>query len=124
MLKGASIFAGLALVLAICGCEDVGVVGGSGASESAQRGAQVIVRSGCATCHTIPGIPNADGKVGPPLTSFGGQRFIAGTLQNTHDNLVLWLKDPQAVLPGNAMPNVGLTDEEATDVAGYLETLR
>ena len=120
MLKGASTFAGLTLVLAICGCEDIG----RDTSESGHPGAQVIMRSGCATCHTIPGIANADGRVGPPLTHFGGQRFIAGTLQNTHENLVLWLKDPQAVLPGNAMPNVGLSDEEAVAVAGYLETLR
>jgi len=120
MLKSAGTFAGLALVLAICGCEDIV----RDPSESPHPGAQVIMRSGCATCHTIPGIPNADGRVGPPLTQFGGQRFIAGTLQNTHHNLVLWLKDPQAVLPGNAMPNVGLSEEEAVAVAGYLETLR
>jgi len=120
MLKGAGILAGLVLALPLCGCEDIG----HATSESAQRGAQVIMQSGCATCHTIPGIPNADGRVGPPLSRFGGQRFIAGTLQNTHDNLVLWLKDPQAVLPGNAMPNVGLSDEEAAAVASYLETLQ
>jgi len=120
MLKAASTFVGLALVLAICGCEDIT----RDTSENTHPGVQVIMRSGCATCHTIPGIPNADGKVGPPLTHIGGQRFIAGTLQNTRDNLVLWLKDPQAVRPGSAMPNVGLSEEEAVAAADYLETLQ
>src|SRR5690348_6599888 len=32
-----------------------------------QRGALLISREGCGGCHSIPGIGNADGLVGPPL---------------------------------------------------------
>jgi cytochrome c len=50
--------------------------------------------------------------------------MIAGELPNSPDNLVRWIKDPKAVEPGTAMPDLGLTDDEARDVAAYLYTLR
>ena len=28
---------------------------------------EIFTRAGCAVCHTVPGIPGADGRVGPPL---------------------------------------------------------
>lgn len=90
----------------------------------ARRGAKLIGSIGCGACHTIPGIDGADGKVGPPLTDMGERRFIAGVLSNTPSNMIVWLKNPQAVVPGNAMPDLGLTDKEARDIAAYLYTLR
>jgi putative membrane protein len=87
------------------------------------RGSQVIAQYGCGTCHTIPGIAGADGNVGPPLTGFARRVYIAGMLRNTPENLQHWLQDPQSVVPGNVMPNVGLTDKEARDAAAYLYTL-
>jgi len=30
------------------------------------------------------------------------------------------LRSPQSVIPGNAMPNTGLTEEDARDIAAYL----
>jgi len=38
--------------------------------------------------------------------------------------LMTWLKVPQSVVPGNAMPNMELNDHDARDVAAYLYTLR
>jgi cytochrome c1 len=35
-----------------------------------------------------------------------------------------WLKDPPAVDPKTAMPNVGATDDEVRDISAYLYTLR
>ena len=29
--------------------------------------AEIFTKAGCAVCHTVPGIPGADGRVGPPL---------------------------------------------------------
>ena len=46
--------------------------------------------------------------------------MIAGVLPNTPENLVHWLRSPQAVVPGNAMPDVGLSDAQARDIAAYL----
>jgi cytochrome c1 len=50
--------------------------------------------------------------------------MIAGVMANTPDNLVAWLRAPQAAVPGNAMPDMGLSEQQARDAAAYLETLR
>ncbi|MEU3453402.1 c-type cytochrome [Micromonospora sp. NPDC006766] len=88
-----------------------------------ERGAQLIAQYGCGSCHTIPGIDRADGLVGPPLTRFGARSYIAGKLPNSDDNLRRWISDPQAVVPGNAMPNLGIDQIDAQDIAAYLYTL-
>jgi cytochrome c1 len=89
------------------------------------RRAPALMRAfGCAACHSIPGIPNADGNVGPPLSGFGRRTYIAGMLSNTPQNLIRWLRNPQGVVPGNAMPNMGVTDAQARDLAAYLYTIR
>ena len=35
-----------------------------------------------------------------------------------------WLADPQAVKPGTAMPNLGLSDEIRTELVAWLSTLQ
>ena len=72
----------------------------------------------------IPGISEAEGDVGPPLTDFGQRKFIAGAVANNEGNLVRWLLDPDAVEPGTVMPDLGLSEQEAHDVAAYLYSLR
>ena len=53
-----------------------------------------------------------------------GQRiFIAGLLRNTPANMVTWLRYPQQVVPGNAMPDMGLSEGRARDITAYLYTL-
>lgn len=94
------------------------------AGGDAGRGPRLIEALGCAACHTIPGVPGARGNVGPPLTHFGERVYIAGMLRNTPPNLVRWIRDPQSVVPGNAMPNMGVTEADARDIAAYLYTLR
>ncbi len=88
------------------------------------RGALQIGRAQCGACHEIPGVADADGQVGPPLTGFSRRTMVAGLLPNTPDNLVHWLRDPQSVTPGNAMPNTGLDEQQARDVAAYLYNLK
>lgn len=88
------------------------------------NGAQVIAVKNCGSCHTIPGIQGAKGVVGPPLMFFGRRTFIAGQLPNTPDNLVRWIRSPQSVEQDTAMPNLGLTEQQARDVAAYLYQLR
>ena len=91
---------------------------------SADLGKQLIVKYGCGSCHEIPGIKGADGLVGPPLTHFGRRGTIAGELANTPDNLISWIDDPQAMLPGNDMPDLRVTKDEARNIAAYLENLQ
>lgn len=86
-------------------------------------GKQAIVAYGCGSCHTIPGVRGADGLVGPPLTAFGRRSYIAGELPNNAENLQYWIRDPQAVEPGTAMPDLGIGEIDARDIAAYLLTL-
>ena len=93
------------------------------AGASVARGRDLMTEYGCHTCHTIPGVRAANGAVAPPLDFFSRRSFIAGELPNTFDNLVLWLRNPVQVEPGTAMPVLGITEEQARDIAAYLYTL-
>lgn len=88
------------------------------------RGAALIRDYGCGSCHQIPGIADANGLVGPPLANIGVRVYLAGMLRNTPDNLMFWLRHPQQVVPGNVMPDMGMTAPDARDIAAYLYTLR
>jgi cytochrome c1 len=63
------------------------------------------------------------GRVGPSLAGFGRRQVIAGYFANSRPNLIRWVARSQAMLPGNAMPNSGLTPAQAAKVADYLYTL-
>ncbi|HUO92989.1 MAG TPA: c-type cytochrome [Rhizomicrobium sp.] len=88
------------------------------------RGAALIAQAGCGQCHIVPGVPDAVGTVGPSLAHFGVHTTVAGLLPNTPTALVRWIKEPQAVLPGNAMPDMHLSKQQAQDMAAYLHTLK
>ncbi len=87
----------------------------------AQHGPALMQKYGCGSCHTVPGVDDARGTVGPPLAHFSQRVYIAGVLHNTPENLILWLRTPQKVIPGNAMPDMGVTEQDARDLAAYLE---
>lgn len=91
---------------------------------SAAHGAALIRDYGCGSCHQIPGIADADGLVGPPLTNIGVRVYLAGMLRNSPDNLMFWLRHPQQVVPGNVMPDMGMSAPDARDIAAYLYMLR
>jgi cytochrome c2 len=88
-----------------------------------ERGAVAIVAYDCGACHVIPGIPGAWGRIGPPLDNFARQSYIAGRFPNTPEQLVQWLQDPPAMAPRTAMPDVGVSSDEARDMAAFLYTL-
>jgi mono/diheme cytochrome c family protein len=90
----------------------------------AARGKRAINQHLCVTCHVIPGIVGSNAPVGPPLDGMASRQFIAGVLPNTRENMVRWLREPQAISPHNAMPDLGLTERDAADIAAYLQTLR
>lgn len=89
-----------------------------------QTGAALIRDYGCPACHTIPGIPAADGIVGPPLEGFARRVYIAGEVPNTPDNLVHWIMDPPEMVPSTAMPDMNIPENQARHIAAYLYTLR
>lgn len=94
------------------------------AGGSAARGQREIEKYGCGTCHMIPGVRDADGTVGPPLVAFGRRSYIAGEAANTPDALIRWIQLPQSIEPLTQMPALGVSAQEARDMAAYLETLR
>lgn len=107
----------------LAGCSDEEPPDGQLALGDPETGKALIVEYGCGSCHQIPGIADARGMVGPPLQSMGERQYIAGKLRNTPSNMILWLQDPHEVEPGTVMPDMGLTELEASDVAAYLYTL-
>lgn len=96
----------------------------SPATGDPDRGAVLVTRQACGACHEIPGVEQGNGRVGPSLKGVASRSIIAGYLPNTPDNLARWVQSPQAIAPGNAMPNMGLSDRDARDIAAFLETLR
>ena len=83
-------------------------------------GRQLLASYGCGSCHSIPGVPGADALAAPPLGCFYERSYIAGRLPNTRDNLIKWIQNPQQIEPGTAMPDLGVSKEEAQDIAAYL----
>lgn len=90
----------------------------------ADRGQRILVQRRCGSCHTIPGIRNANGVFGPPLRAFARRSYIAGNFPNDPNYLVHWIMSPPSMKPKTAMPDLGLSEQQARDVAAYLYTLR
>ena len=86
-------------------------------------GARNLYRLGCGSCHTIPNIAGAHGKVGPSLQGIAAHSYIAGELPNQQPNLEHWIQHPHSVHPDTLMPELGLTDKEVRDIAAYLYSL-
>jgi cytochrome c2 len=119
------LFCSIALVCvgALAGCGESQTQANAKQIGNVSRGAALISWYGCGTCHSIPGIPGADALVGPPLTHFVHRGYLAGVLHNTPDNLILWIRNPQKFVPGNAMPALGIDERDARDIAAYLYTI-
>ncbi len=88
------------------------------------RGRQAFTDYGCIACHTIPGVTRADATVGPPLTDWAERGVIAGHFPNTPEHLIRWIMNPQELDPGNVMPDMGVPEVVARDMAAYLYTLQ
>lgn len=119
--------AALLLVFAVAGapgCRGTGKARIAVPGGDAERGRSAIQSYGCGACHSIPGIPRARARVGPPLWGVADRAYIAAGLPNTGPNMVRWLRDPPAVDPRTVMPDMGVTEADARDIAAYLYTLR
>ena len=90
---------------------------------SMNAGKAALKRYGCSGCHEIPGL-DANGGVGPSLAGIAVRTELAGHLHNDPHNMIRWLRDPQGVAPGNGMPNLGVSERDAKDMAAYLYTLQ
>jgi cytochrome c len=104
------------LSIALAGCSNASNYGG--------RGRELVQQYQCGTCHRIPGVNAANGAIAVTLESFGVRSYIAGHVPNTDENLARWLINPAAIVPGTLMSNMGVTPDDARDIAAYLRQLR
>ncbi|HEY0421983.1 MAG TPA: c-type cytochrome [Rhodopila sp.] len=86
------------------------------------RAPVLMIRYGCGGCHTIPGVPGADGQVGPNLSGLRARVFVGGVARNDAANLIHWIVNPRDLSPRTAMPSTGISPAEARDVAAFLYT--
>jgi cytochrome c oxidase subunit II len=93
-------------------------------SDAVAEGRRIFEATACVNCHVVQGTL-ANGRFGPDLTHLMSRDTIAaGIAANNHENLRLWIRDPNALKPGALMPAMGLTDRDLDAVTAYLETLR
>jgi len=90
----------------------------------ASRAPDLMLQYGCGSCHVIPGVTGARGSVGPSLRGLADRAYVGGVLPNEPGGLVRWLVNPTIHAPQTAMPDLGVTEDEARDMAAYLYTLR
>lgn len=92
-------------------------------ADTVERGRSLLVQYRCGSCHTIPGVPASRGQVAAPLSGWSQRSYIAGRLPNKPDVLVRWIVEPQSLVPGTLMPDMGVSPEEAQAMASYLYSL-
>src|SRR5688572_26866571 len=87
---------------------------------SPDRGRMLVQKYSCGACHTIPGVRAAAGSVGPRLDRMKEQIYVAGILPNTPQNLTFWITSPKKADPQTVMPELGISEDDARDIAAYL----
>jgi len=86
------------------------------------RGEAMFIKYGCGSCHGLKHVRMATGAVGPPLDGIAVRAVLAGKLDNTPGNLQSWVRDPQQVSPGTAMPDLNVGGRDARDISAFLYT--
>jgi cytochrome c len=87
-----------------------------------RRGESMFIQYGCGSCHSLKNVRTATGMVGPPLDGVALRTIIGGHLANTPPNMEHWIRDPQHVSPGTAMPDLGVGEGDARDITAFLYT--
>jgi cytochrome c oxidase subunit 2 len=83
-----------------------------------------FVALSCVSCHRVSGT-RASGTFGPDLSHLMSRATLgSGVMTNTSENLRSWVKDPQAIKPGNLMPAMQLNPRELDAVVTYLSSLK
>jgi cytochrome c len=89
-----------------------------------QRGRIALREYGCTSCHMVPGVMGSKSTVAPPLIHFALRAYIAGEFPNTPANLRHWIQKPHELRPRTIMPETGINDQDTSNVAAYLYTLK
>jgi len=114
--------------VAACGVVAAALAGclpaGTGSGAAAAEGPLLLEQYGCGSCHVIPGVRRANGRIGPTLESFARHAYIAGEIPNHPDVLVRWIQHPSALVPDTLMPDQAVREEHARAMGAYLMKLR
>lgn len=93
-------------------------------TDLAKQGEKIFNENNCIACHAI----NTGEKrpTAPNLANFGERNSIAGRLEHSEENLKEWLRDPEAIKPGNKMSKTydKMTEDELDALAEYLMGLK
>ena len=87
-----------------------------------RRGEAMFIQYGCGSCHALKNVRNATGMVGPPLDGIALRVIVGGHLANNPANMQRWIRDPQQVAPGTAMPDLNVGAQDARDINAFLYT--
>ena len=88
-----------------------------------RTGEHLFMANQCASCHMLRGTP-ARATVGPDLTHVASRATLAaGTIPNDPASMQAWISDPQAIKPGDRMPDLGLPGPDYRAIAAYLDSL-
>ena len=87
-----------------------------------RRGEAMFIQYGCGGCHALKNVRTATGMVGPPLDGVALRVIIGGHLANNPQNMERWIRDPQHVAPGTAMPDLQVGEGDARDITAFLYT--
>jgi cytochrome c len=85
-----------------------------------ERGEAMFIQYGCGSCHALSDVRTATGNVGPPLDGIATRVIIGGHLANNPNNMEHWIRDPQQVSPGTAMPDLHVGETDARDITAFL----
>ena len=100
--------------------------GGSALRGSAEHGRELMDQKACTSCHAFSGVPAfSSTEPAPAESELGRAAALAPDLRFTRDRfrrdrLVAWLLDPKAMKPDTRMPNFGLSEDDARDIATYI----
>ena len=92
-------------------------------TRAADAGRQLLQRHACNGCHVIPGVVGSARHVGPPLAAYARRSAILGRWPNDAEHLARWIREPQHLKPGSAMPSLGIDAADAHAMAAYLLSL-
>lgn len=111
----------LAFVILLSACQSETATPALGGDP--ENGRLLLRQFGCGSCHEIPKVATAKGKVGPPLKGIAKRVYVGGVLPNTPENMAAFIRDPQKFAPRTTMPDLGVTEAHARDMVAYLYTL-
>lgn len=91
-----------------------------------ERGRELMDQKACTSCHAFSGVPAfSSGEPAPAQSELGRSAALAPDLRFTRerfrrDRLLAWLLDPKSIKPDTRMPNFGLSEVDARDIAAYV----